>query len=201
MTPQLCALADRVQQYASALNKVDQTIALRLIERYVRVDVKGSCLIQWDMLRLRSAVIYDVLNRVLTCVSGRVYSMRFRVLDLLPDRIKALTMGLSVTAGGCVLMRVKKGLLVVREWKRVPSCVIPPKQSALFDGRFCVMNAGSDPVTLYAAAQKRSSLDPISSSLPIFVEKESIQAVSLVPCRGEVYGYFAPRTPLVGARL
>lgn len=194
-------LCDVVRRYAQDLLAVRVRLAQAFFVQNVRCWRDGRCSVRRDITEQDAGSILWMLERIMMTVSGKALPARGRVLQNLKDRLSCLTLGKCVTAGGCLFICDVTHFHVVRENKRVQPCSLQAKSTQNFDGRFCVTNATGKVVTLFSDTRKGFLRNTKSTSLPIFVKKGRICKVSLVPCKGKVYGCFAPRMPLMGRRL
>ena len=190
-----------VRGYAQELWAVRVRSAQSFFVQHVRCWRDGSVRILADRTGLDDQSFLWILERIIMTVSGKTLPARGHVLHNVQKRLPHLTQGKYITAGGCVFMRDATHIYVVREAKRIKPLTLASGKTQVFDGRFCVINDTRKLVKLYAADQKGVSQNIKSASLPVFAKKRSICKVFLVPCRGKVYGFFAPRIPLMGRRL
>jgi len=190
-----------IQKSAKELDAIQKRKMSYFLARYVRCYAQGYCTFSGDIWKLPYDITLLILERIAMVVSGSVYPMRRDVCVRLYGRLLHLRPHQATTAGGCQVHRTTRGYCCVREWKRVESMTIPARDNGWFDGRWWIHNPSQSPITVFAYAQQHPCHHILYASLPVFLEKSSVKEVSLVPYRGEVNGYFKPRTPLIGQRM
>jgi tRNA(Ile)-lysidine synthase len=129
--------APPVQHHRATLSQQ----AAELIATSVRKPTAGVIAVNLEALQSPPLVLRHALQALITTLGGQSHGPADQSLSQLLTLFQRAC-GARITLGRCLAHRHRQGLLLVREARDLPAITIAPDETAVWDGRWQIHNAG-----------------------------------------------------------
>lgn len=126
-------------------------VAAQFVTEHVRLHPGPVISVDLSDCYVRHAPHWSVLATLIAIAGGQTYGPDANLSCRIVDRV-AEGGDFRLTAGGVLLDRRKHMLFLCREERGLAPATIPPGQGAYWDGRYHILNRGSEPATVTAGA-------------------------------------------------
>jgi tRNA(Ile)-lysidine synthase len=127
--------------------------AATLITTSVRKPAAGVIAINMDALQAPPPVLRHALQALVATLGGQNHGPADQSLTQLLTMFQRAC-GARITLGRCLAHRHRQGLLLVREARGLPTIIIAPDETAVWDGRWQIHNAGLTELHVTKSASK-----------------------------------------------
>ncbi|WP_313475168.1 tRNA lysidine(34) synthetase TilS [Agrobacterium pusense] len=166
-----------IDMLAGEKRRVLSEAAARLLKQFGHGEGRGVIWLDDDALDGKSDVLRHALSAVSAVLGGRQYLAAADSMDRLLAFIAEDRPG-RMTVSRTVFDRRRDGLFMYRENRNVPSVLIAPGETSVWDGRFRLSNNTAGPMTIMANGDKNADLaQRIFPDVPAGVAKRAFASM------------------------
>ncbi|MEG8099285.1 tRNA lysidine(34) synthetase TilS [Candidatus Liberibacter brunswickensis] len=180
----LYSLHDKIEKFKNLRMTINNSISM-LIPKYLTVHLRSIISVSNDVLYMDSSLVSYLLKVSIAVCGGQFFFPGYSSMKRLMSFIKYGKMG-CISIGRVVIDRRANFLWITRAVRNLPTLSIPPKETAIWDGRYKFENLSDTLVQIGPRSYKKSD---VPSGIPSIVAQ---RAISSMPSKKGGKPFMAP---------